>query len=182
VSAVQLIQQALAAGFPFTSDDLDCNRAGALSDAQQRRVRQLLVAQVSGGLIILLIMLAIAIPLGVSGLDILRMGEATLGSAVSLAVAGALLLALGRSAWQACSRLGGQTVAVYEGQVERSRVIGGESPTTHYYHCGPRKLTVSAGGYQALVAGYTYRIYYSPRLGKALSAEALGQSRPGTSL
>jgi hypothetical protein len=180
-STVQLIQQALAAGFPFTADDLDCNRAGALSDTQRQRGRQLLVAQVSGGLVILLIVLAIAIPLGVTGLDSLRMGEVTLGSVVSVAVAGALLLALGWRAWLARTRLSGQTVAVYEGLVERSRVVGGESPTVYYYHCGPRKLTVSAGGYQALVADYTYRIYFSPCLCKALSAEALGQSKPGTS-
>src|SRR5262249_16726417 len=86
-STAQLIQQALATGFPFTPDDLDCNRAGALSDAQRQRGRKLLVAQMSGGLIILLIMLAIAIPLGVSGLHSLRMGEVTLGSVVSVVVA-----------------------------------------------------------------------------------------------
>jgi hypothetical protein len=62
--------------------------------------------------------------------------------------------------------------------VERSRVLGGEGPTRYYFHCGPVKLTVSEGAYEALVADYTYQIYYSPHLGRALSAEALGQSSP----
>jgi hypothetical protein len=175
-STEQLIQQALAAGFPFTADDLDCNRAGMLSDAQRRRRRQLLLAQLSGGLIILLLVLAIAIPLGRSGLDSLRAGEVRLGGLASMAIAGVLLVALGRSAWRARTRLSGQTVAVYEGLVERSRVIGSEGSTLYYFHCGPVKLTVSEGAYQALVADYTYRVYYSPRMSKALSAEVLGVS------
>lgn len=69
------------------------------------------------------------------------------------------------------------TIAFYEGLVERSRVGGGDSPTRYYYHCGPRKLTVSGGTYHALVADYTYRVYYSPRLSRALSAEVLGLSQ-----
>lgn len=175
---VQAIQQALAAGFPFTADDLDCNRTGVLSDAQQMAGRKQWRAQVIGGLIFLLLLLAIAIPLGRSSLDILRASEVSLQALVSVAVAGVLLLALGWSAWQARTRLTTQPVAVYEGLVERSRVLGGEGPTRYYFHCGPVKLTVSEGAYEALVVGYTYRIFYSPRLGGALSAEALGQSSP----
>jgi hypothetical protein len=177
-STVQAIQQALAAGFPFTAHDLDCNRAGVLSDAQQKAGRQHWRAQVIGGLIFLLLLLAIAIPLGRSGLDLLRAGEVSLQALVSVAVAGVLLLALGRSAWQARTRLSSQSVAVYEGAVERERVLGDEGPTRYYFHCGPVKLAVSGGAYEALVADYTYRIYYSPRLGRALSAEAVGQSIP----
>jgi hypothetical protein len=175
-STVQLIQQALAAGFPFTPNDLDSNRAGALSDAQRRVGRVQLMAQAIGGLVFLLLVLAIAITLGATGLDGWRVGAISLQDPVSVAVAGILLVALGRIAWQARTRLTGQTVAVYEGPVERSRVGGGESPTRHYYHCGPLRLIVSGGAYNALVADYTYRVYYSPRLRRALSAEVLGQS------
>jgi hypothetical protein len=177
-NTAQAIQQALAAGFPFTADDLDCNRAGALSDAQQKGGRTQWRAQVIGGLIFLLLMLAIAIPLGRGGLDLLRAGKVSLQALVSVAVAAVLLLALGWSAWQARTRLSGQRVAAYEGPVERSRVLGGEGPTQYFFHCGPVKLTVSAGAYEALVADYIYRIYYSPRLGSALSAEVIGQSTP----
>jgi hypothetical protein len=174
----QLIQQALAAGFPFTADDLDCNRAGALSDAQQTGGRTQWRAQLIGGLLFLLLLLAIALPLGRSGLDVLRAGEVSLQALVSVAVAAVLLLALGRSAWQARTRLSGQKVAVYEGPVRRSRVLGGEGPTRYFFHCGPVKLTVSGGAYEALVADYIYRIYYSPRLGRALSAAVIGPSSP----
>jgi hypothetical protein len=177
-NTVQAIQQALAAGFPFTADDLDCNRAGALSDAQQKGGRQQWRAQVIGGLIFLLLMLAIAIPLGRSGLDVLRAGEVSLQAMVSVAIAAVLLVALGWSAWQARTRLSGQRVAVYEGPVERSRVLGEDGPTHYFFHCGPVKLTVSEGAYEALAADHIYRIYYSPRLGRALSAEAIGQSYP----
>jgi hypothetical protein len=173
---VQLIQQALAAGFPFTPDDLDCNRAGALSDAQRRVGRVRLMAQAIGGLVLLLLLLATALTMGAIGLDGWRAGAASPGDLVSVAVAGVLVVALGWIAWQARSRLSSQTVAVYEGPVERSHVGGGESPTRYYFRCGPHKLTVSGGAYQALVAGYTYRVYYSPRRQRALSAEVIGQS------
>jgi hypothetical protein len=172
----QLIQQALAAGFPFTPDDLDSNRAGVLSDAQRRVGRVQLMAQVIGGLVFLLFVLAFAIPVGATGLDGWRVGAVSLRGLVSVAVAGVLLVALGRFAWQARTGLSGQAVAVYEGLVERSRVGGSDSPMRHYYHCGPRKLRVSGSAYNALVADYTYRVYYSPRLRRALSAEVLGQS------
>ena len=182
-STIQLIQQALAAGFPFTPDDLDSNRAGALSDAQRRVGRVRLVAQAIGGLVFLLFALAISIPLGGISLDSNRAGAVSLSDLVTVAVAGVLLVALGWIAWQARTRLSGQAIAVYEGPVERSRVGGDESPTRHYYHCGPRKLRVSGGACNALVADYTYRIYYSPRLRRALSAEVLGlsfESLPGS--
>ena len=175
-STVQLIQQALAAGFPFTPDDLGSNRAGAQSDAQRRIGRLLLMAQAIGGLVFLLFVLAISIPLRAINLDTLRAGGVSLRDPVTVAIAGLLLLVLGRIAWQARTLLSSQAVAVYEGPVERSRVGGGESPTRHYYHCGPRRLTVSGGAYNALVADYTYRVYYSPRLRRALSAEVLGLS------
>jgi hypothetical protein len=175
-STVQLIQQALAAGFPFTPEDLDSNRAGALSDSQRRRGRVQLMAQAIGGLVLLLFLLATSLTMGVIGLYGWRAGGASLGDLVSVAVAGVLLVVLGRIAWRARSRLSGQTVAVYEGPVERSRVGGGDSPTRYYFRCGPLRLTVSGGAYQALVAGYTYRVYYSPRRQRALSAEVIGQS------
>jgi hypothetical protein len=176
-STVQLIQQALAAGFPFTPDDLDSNRAGALSDAQRRVGRVQLMAQAIGSLIFLLFVLAVAITMGTFGLDGWRVGAVSLADLVRVTIAGVLLVALGRIAWQARTRLSSQTVAVYEGPVERLRVGGGESPTRHYFRCGPRRLTVSGGAYNALVADYIYRVYYSPRLQRALSAEVLGQSQ-----
>jgi hypothetical protein len=173
---VQLIQQALAAGFPFTLDDLDSNRAGALSDAQLQVGQQKLMAQTIGGLVLLVLVLGSAITLGANSLDGWRVGAVSVTDLVSVAVAGVLLVALGRIAWQARNPLSGQTVAVYEGLVERSRVGGGESPTRFYFRCGSRRLTVSGGAYHALVADYTYRVYYSPRLRRALSAEVLGQT------
>jgi hypothetical protein len=177
LSTVQLIQQALAAGFPFTPDDLDSNRVGLLSDAQRRVGRVHLMAQAMGGLVFLLIVLTVAITLGTIGLDSWRAGTVGTGDFVSVAVAGVLVVALGRIAWQARTRLSGQTVAVYEGLVERSRIGGDESPTRYYFRCGPRRLTVSGGAYHALVADYTYRVYYSPRLSRVLSAEVIGQSQ-----
>jgi hypothetical protein len=175
-STAPLIQQALAAGFPFTPDDLDCNRAGALSDAQRRVGRAQWMAQAIGGLVLLLLLLATALTMGVIGLDGWRAGVASLGDLVSVAVARVLVVALAWIAWQARSRLSSQTVGVYEGLVERLRVGGGESPTRFYFRCGPLRLIVSGAAYHALVDGYTYRVYYSPRLQRALSAEVLGLS------
>jgi hypothetical protein len=119
---------------------------------------------------------AIVFALWFSGLDRWQMGALSGGDLVDGAIAGALLVALGRIAWEARVRPSGQTVAVYEGRVERSRVGGGDSPTRYYYRCGSRRLKVSGDAYRALVADYTYRVYYEPRVGLALSAEALGPS------
>jgi hypothetical protein len=173
-STLELIQQALAAGFPFTPDDLDTNRVGALSDAQRRGGRMLWITQALGGLVFVLFVLAIAITFALIGLGSWRVGPVSLGDLVNVAVAGVLLIALGRMAWQARTRLSGKAVAVYEGPVERSRVGGGDTPTRFYFHCGPRRLTVSGGAYNALVFDYTYRVYYASRLSRVLSVEVLG--------
>lgn len=173
-STVELIQQALAAGFPFTPDDLDRNRVGVQSDAQRRGGCVQWIMQALGGLVFLLLVLAVAITFAVIGLGSLQVGPVSLGDLVNVVIAGVLLVALGRIAWQARTRLSGKAVAVYEGLVERSRAGGGDTPTRFYFHCGPSRLTVSGGAYNALVADYTYRVYYSPRLGRALSAEVLG--------
>jgi hypothetical protein len=130
--------------------------------------------QALGGLVFLLLVLAVAITFAVIGLGSLQVGPVSLGDLVNVVIAGVLLVALGRIAWQAHTRLSGNAVAIYEGLVERSRAGGGDTPTRFYFHCGPSRLTVSGGAYNALVADYTYRVYYSPRLGRALSAEVLG--------
>jgi hypothetical protein len=172
----QLIQQALAASFPFTADDLNRNRASALSESQEQVMRAQRREQALVSLGATLFVMAIVCALWFSGLDRWRIGALGGGDLVDGAIAGALLAVLGRIAWAARTRPSGQTVAVYEGRVERSRVGGGDSPTRYYYRCGSRRLKVSGDAYRALVADYTYRVYYAPRVGAALSAEALGPS------
>jgi hypothetical protein len=59
------------------------------------------------------------------------------------------------------------------GTATRSIHHAGRS-TTYYYHVGGQRFAVSYRGYQALLPGRAYRVYYTPRSGRLVGIEAAG--------
>lgn len=167
------IQAALNLTNRFTQEELEQNRIGVISDRQRLMLRRGAVAGGVGCLAGLLITVAVVASfVWIPGSDFMR-GHFTLNDAIPAAIALVFGGVTFQAFWRMRPRFGGGDVATCEGRVDKKRVGGGDGPDTFYYVCERRRFKVTLDAFNALVPGYTYRIYYAPRRMKLLSIEVL---------
>jgi hypothetical protein len=149
----------------FRRADLEANREGRLGAGQAGRM---LATAVALGVVTLAVvgMLAVAVWGITTDAD-----ASPAGLAVGLMglVAGALL---GWTTLRLALDAGGRRVEVANGIATRSFRAAGRS-TRYYYHIDGQRFDVSYRGYQALVPGRAYRLYYTPRSMRVVGIEAI---------
>ncbi len=158
--------QALARTNAFTLEMLAANRAGALAQGQAGAIyRRLLagaapIALTSGGVAVSVALLSAAFwPRSTGAWTLFVLGMGTAATLVALAVlVGPQLLTAARDI------RGGRAYRVEAvGHKQHiARYFYGYTFHAYYYHIGAVTSPVTRAGYEALVEGWRYRLYYLP--------------------
>ncbi len=170
---VNEIRRALSVANGFSADDLALNRNGQLGRQQRKKLRRKMRSRFwtcllcAGGAAFIVAYEPIARPANKIGFYV----PAVILLAVILVVGKGLLDALTDSASGSVLSAEG----LVKGLVVQTTGAGGESgaPASYYYALDPIRVRVCQSGYEALLEGLRYRLYYSPRSKTLLSIEPL---------
>ncbi|HLY27432.1 MAG TPA: hypothetical protein VKQ72_13900 [Aggregatilineales bacterium] len=164
------LSRALSQSNGFTAQDLEVNRAGRLSGSQIRSVLGDVTSNLWGVLVILII-----VALALYGFST-KVKPDVNGLLLVLAFLGfGILIYMLQILRDLRDILGGRVIAV-EGIATRGvhSAHGSHSGATYYYRLAGHNFTVSHAGYEALLEGIRYRVYYVPITGRLVSIEPLG--------
>jgi hypothetical protein len=166
VDDLEQLNHRLARANRFQSGALAANRAGHLTDLQRVMILGRFAAYAIGGFIAVALFFAYLIYTdGLSeGLWVL--------AAVIVGMA-ALSIYLGRKSLSSIlDCLWGRVITV-KGPVAKDLEVSTDSSASYYYELDKAVFRVSEAGYEALVAGLTYRLYFLPRSQKLVNIEAV---------
>ena len=166
VDDLEQLDRRLARANWFQSSALVANRDGHLTGLQRAVILGRFAAYVVGGFV------AVALFFGyLIYTDGLSEGLWVLAAVVAGMVV--LSLYLGRKSLSAIvDCLQGRVIA-YEGPVAKDFEVSTDSSVSYYYELDKTVFRVNEAGYEALVAGLAYRLYFLPRSGKLVNIEAV---------
>jgi MFS family permease len=166
VDDLEQLNHRLARANWFQSSALAANRAGHLTGLQRAMILSRFAAYAIGGFI------AVALFFGyLIYTDGLSEGLWVLVAVVVGMVV--LSLYLGRKSLSAIvDCLQGRVIAA-EGPVTKDFEVSTDSSVSYYYELGKAVFRVNEAGYEALVAGLVYRLYFLPRSQKLVNIEAV---------
>lgn len=169
---VNEIRRALSVANGFSADDLALNRNGQIGRHQRKKLRRKMRSRLwacllcAGGAVFIVAYEPVAPPANKVGFY----AVAVILLAVILVLGKQLLDALADSASGSVLSAEG----LVKGLVETTNDIeGGSSTTSYYYVLDQVRVSVGQSGYEALLEGLRYRMYYSPRSKTLLSMEPL---------
>ena len=153
--------------FQFTA--LDANRAGYLTGSQRVRILGRFAAYVIGGISVMALFSIYYIQTyaDLNGLWVF------MAIVAGMAVASALVMRKSLSSIVDC--LQGQVITA-EGTVKKDLEVATDSSVSYYYKLNKTFFYVNEAGYEALVAGLTYRLYLLPRSQKLVNIETVAEA------
>jgi hypothetical protein len=150
----------------FQSSALAANRAGHLTGLQRAMILGRFAAYAVGGFVIVALFFGYLIYT-----DGLQEGLWVLFAVVVGMVV--LSLYLGRKSLSAIADCFQGRVIASEGPVTKDFEVSTDSSVSYYYELDKTVFRVNEAGYEALVAGLTYRLYLLPRSQKLVNIEAV---------
>ena len=150
----------------FQSSALAANRAGHLTGLQRAMILGRFAAYAVGGFVIVALFFGYLIYT-----DGLQEGLWVLFAVVVGMVV--LSLYLGRKSLSAIADCFQGRAIASEGPVAKDFEVSTDSSVSYYYELDKTVFRVSETGYEALIAGLTYRLYLLPRSQKLVNIEAI---------
>jgi hypothetical protein len=166
VDDLEQLNRRLARANWFQSSALAANRDGYLPGLQRAMILGRFAAYAVGGFVVAALFFGYLIYTdGLSeGLWVL------VAIVVGMVV---LSLYLGRKSLSAIADCFQGRVVTIEGPVTKDFEVSTDSSVSYYYELGKAVFRVNEAGYEALVAGLTYRLYLLPRSQKLVNIEAI---------
>lgn len=159
----------LARANRFQSTALDANRAGYLTGSQRARILGRFAAYVIGGFSVM----ALFSIYYIQTYDDLNGLWVFIAIMVGTAVASAYVTRKSLSSIVDC--LQGQLITA-EGPLKKILEVATDGSVSYYYKLNKTVFCVNEAGYEALVAGLTYRLYFLPRSQKLVNIEAIADA------
>jgi len=166
---LQQLNQRLARANRFQTTALDANRAGYLTGSQRVKILGRFAAYILGGLSVMALFSLYYIQT-YDNLNGLWVFMVVVGG---MAVASAFVMRKSLSSIVDC--LQGRVITA-EGLVKKDLEVATDNSVSYYYKLNKTFFYVNEAGYEALVAGLTYRLYLLPRSQKLVNIEAVAEA------
>jgi hypothetical protein len=166
VNDLEQLNYRLARANRFQSSALAANRAGQLTGSQKVRILGRLAAYAIGGSVAVAAFFVYLVQTG-------GMSEGVwLLVALAVGMAAVAVYAERRNLRSITDCLQGQVITV-EGPVAKDFEVSTDNSVSYYYELDKTVFRVSETGYEAFIAGLTYRLYLLPRSQKLVNIEAI---------
>ncbi|MBN2115412.1 MAG: hypothetical protein JW730_02515 [Anaerolineales bacterium] len=166
---LEQLNHRLARANHFLSTALDANRAGHLTGSQRVRILGRFAVYFIGGLGTLALFSVYYIRTydNLDGLWVF------LTIVMGMVVASAFVMRKSLSSIVDCIQ---GRVIITEGAVKKDQEVATDNSVSYYYKLNKSYFYVNEAGYEALVAGPTYRLYLLPRSRKLVNIEAIADT------